>query len=138
MIRIVVDGAPVAKGRGRVGRMGNGAVRVFTPSATRRYEDVIRAVAAGEMNGRPPLDEALALTVTSYVPIPRSWSLKKQKAARDGLIRPTVKPDWDNVGKITDALKTIVWRDDALVVDAHVHKHYSDRPRLEIVVEPIG
>ncbi len=52
-------------------------------------------------------------------------------------MRPTVKPDWDNLGKVTDALNGIVWEDDKQVVDGQVIKYYDREPRLEIVVKQI-
>lgn len=52
-----------------------------------------------------------------------------------GKIRPTVKPDWDNIGKlVSDALNGIAYDDDKSVVDAVVRKYYSDRPRTQITV----
>ena len=53
-----------------------------------------------------------------------------------GLIRPTKRPDVDNVLKIVcDALNKIVYDDDACIVDAQVRKYYSANPRVEISIE---
>ena len=56
-----------------------------------------------------------------------------------GAIRPTVKPDWDNIGKIVaDALNKIAYYDDAQIVDSQTRKFYSDRPRVEILIQIAG
>lgn len=54
-----------------------------------------------------------------------------------GEIRPTKKPDWDNIGKVVcDALNKIAYDDDSCIVDGAVHKWYSEEPR--VVVELIS
>ena len=56
----------------------------------------------------------------------------------DRLIRPTRKPDFDNIGKvICDALNGIAYRDDAQIVDALVRKFYSDIPRVIVEISDI-
>ena len=94
-------------------------------------------LAAQVMGGAPPLEGPVELRVTIYLPIPASWSRKRQQLALDGLLLPTTKPDWDNAAKITDAVNGILWRDDSQVTDAHIFKRYSDRPRVVIEVRPI-
>jgi Holliday junction resolvase RusA-like endonuclease len=89
------------------------------------------------MRGRTPVTGPLALTVVAMLAIPKSWSKKKQAAALAGQERPTARPDWDNFGKVTDALNGIVWVDDAQVVEAMVIKRYAERPCLRIEVEEI-
>jgi Holliday junction resolvase RusA-like endonuclease len=86
------------------------------------------------MAGRPPLEDALRVSVLAYFGIPASWSAKKRAAALAGLVRPTKRPDWENVAKMLDALNGVVWRDDAQVVSGLIEKHYSDRPRLRVEV----
>jgi Holliday junction resolvase RusA-like endonuclease len=133
-IRIVVDGAPAAKGRPRLGIV-KGHAMAFTPDKTRSYEAIVRHAASQEMGGRTPLDEALVVDVRAYLPVPRSWSGKKQRAALGGEIRPTGRPDCDNFIKAAlDACNTVVFRDDSLIVELRASKSYSDRPRLEIEV----
>ena len=52
-----------------------------------------------------------------------------------GNIRPAVKPDWDNLGKlVSDALNGIAYGDDKSVVEARVMKFYSELPRTEVIV----
>ena len=53
------------------------------------------------------------------------------------MIRPTTKPDNDNILKIVaDSLNQIAYKDDAQVVDAQIRKFYSRRPRVAVVIRP--
>ena len=69
--------------------------------------------------------------------MPKSWSGKRKDAALHGFERPTVAPDWDNIGKCLDALNGIVWQDDKQIVSATVEKVYGQLPRIEIEVVSI-
>jgi Holliday junction resolvase RusA-like endonuclease len=73
------------------------------------------------------------------LPVPKSWSQKKQAAALCGSLLPTSKPDGDNYAKMLDALNHIAWIDDAQIVDLRVRKFYSARPgmRIEVCVADI-
>lgn len=134
MIEFTLAGAP--RGKERVKTAADG--HAYTPERTVSFEGRLAYAAQLAMNGRPPFDGPLALEVTMYMPVPPSKPARFKAAALAGEIRPTVKPDWDNGGKLTDALNLIVWIDDKQVVDATVRKFYSDRPRTEIRVTPLG
>lgn len=101
---------------------------------TAAYEKTLAEAARWMMGRRQPTERPLALLVHSFRPVPQSWSKKDQEAARAGALMPTSRPDWDNYGKITDALNEIVWKDDAQVVDGRVIKRYSACPALRIEV----
>lgn len=131
MIRIILDGEPRGKGRPRFVRATG---RAYTPADTRSFEDRLRWAAQVEMRGRPLLLGALDIRVTARKSVPESWSRSRREQALKGEIRPTVKPDFDNFSKVVDALNKIVWGDDAQVVDAHIHKFYSEKPNMEIEI----
>ena len=130
---IELAGPPRGKGRPRFSVRG-GFARAYTPAATRHYESSLSDAAIEAMAGRQPLDEALTVSLRAYMPVPTSWSRKKQLAALAGDIMPTGKPDFDNLMKTVDALNQIVWRDDSLVVTVEFMKCYDARPRLLIAV----
>ena len=109
---------------------------VYKRAETRAYERALALAAKVVMKGKP-IGGALKLTVTAFMPVPASWSQRKRDAALAGTIRPVVKPDWDNLGGMTDALKGIVWADDAQVVDGRVVKVYDERPRLRVEIAPL-
>jgi len=79
--------------------------------------------------------EALGLIVEAYFAIPMSASRKKREGMLAGTLRPTGKPDLDNVLKVVaDSLNGIAYRDDAQIAWAMVTKLYSDRPRVEVTL----
>lgn len=136
IVHITLPGQPVAKGRLRHALIGKRVVG-YTPSKTRDYEKALAQEADKVWGGRPLLTGALKLTVWAYMGIPRSWSKAKKERALSGDLRPVTRPDWDNFGKITDALNCVIWADDNQIVSGTVYKLYSDKPRLEIQVEEI-
>jgi Holliday junction resolvase RusA-like endonuclease len=138
LIIVTVPGAPVAKGRARVTTRGRFA-RVYTPAKTRHYEDLVRCEAVAVMRDRPPVQDAVTLSVTAYVAMPKSLSRQKRSDAVDGVLKPTTRPDADNYAKAAlDGCNGILFRDDSQVTDLIVRKRYSDRPRLVIVMEIEG
>lgn len=154
LVVVRLAGDPEGKGRPRARivtpRGKPSFVSVYTPQATRDYEDRLRAAAIDAMAGRPLLEGPLDMTVFAFFPIPESWSIKKREAALAGDIRPTVKPDWENIGKLTDAFNPvldrrskirvrIVWGDDAQVVDGRVIKHYAkSQPGIVVEIRQAG
>jgi Holliday junction resolvase RusA-like endonuclease len=80
------------------------------------------------------MQRAIRIQVTAIFSVPNSWSGKRQREALAGLIRPTVRPDVDNVLKTLDALNGVVWRDDNVIVDCSITKYYGDIPSLRIEV----
>lgn len=137
-IRFVVPGKPVAKGRPRSRivqpKGGKAFVAHYTPKKTESEEGAIRFFAQQAMGDLPPLTGPLTIRMTAYVPIPTGWSKKKTADAISGMIVPTGKPDYDNYAKMQDGINGVVWVDDAQIVDAHIYKRYSDKPRLVVVV----
>jgi len=91
------------------------------------------------MAGSPPFEGPVVLEVDIYVAVPKSKSKKWKAAALAGEIRPTTKPDIDNIIKsAADGLNLIVWIDDSQIVQLQTAKFYSDAPRLEIAVRKLG
>lgn len=109
-------------------------IQQYPDPDTEAYEKVLAEAAGLFMRGKPMTENPLALLVHSFRPIPESWSKTDKAKARAGAILPTTRPDWDNYGKITDALNGIVWKDDSQVVDGRSIKLYSDEPALRIEV----
>jgi Holliday junction resolvase RusA-like endonuclease len=134
LIRITLAGAPKGKGRPRFVRATGHA---FTPERTRSYEAALRFAAQEAMGNRTPLDGALGITVIARMPIPVSWSRKKRAVALNGFIRPTTKPDVDNLVKTLDALNNVVWIDDRQICSCRIFKLYHEKPSLDIIVWPM-
>lgn len=140
-VTIRLPGAPRGKGRHRaqlVRRAGQEPrIHSHPDQKTEAYESALRIAAGNAMGRRPLLTGNLECTVFAFFPIPKSWPKGKRAAAIAGTLRPGVKPDWDNIAKVTDALNHVVWSDDAAVVDGVVRKFYAEKPRLVVVVRAL-
>ncbi len=131
---LTIPGAPVAKARPRMTKSGH----VYTPQKTVEYERYVQTLFVEE-HGQPRLEGALMLELNLYFPIPKSTRKKDASAMRTGGIRPTKRPDLDNILKaVSDALNGIAYRDDSQIVGAVVQKFYSDEPRAEVEIKKIG
>lgn len=135
--RFSVDGEPVGKGRPRFSRAANGRTITRTPEATVEYEQrVVIEYRKQCGSSRFDDDERICVKVIAYFGIPTTASKSKRRDMENGIIRPSKKPDADNVLKIIcDALNTVAYKDDAQIVDAIVNKYYSDHPRVEVIIQ---
>ena len=138
IIRIVITGHPVAKGRWRAYKRKDGNIGAFTPQKTRKWEDDARMMARVEMGSRPLLTGCVELHVDVWLAVPASWPDWKQNAAISGSILPAGRPDLDNCVKAAkDAMNGVVWVDDSQVVTSKEWKRYSLRPMVEITITPL-
>ncbi len=134
-IKFVIPGAAVGKGRPRFARRGN-FVQTYTDDKTASFENLVKLAAQQAMGESPPFADAVALELYVFVTPPASWSQKKQRAAIAGEIRPTTKPDADNVLKaIADACNEIVWQDDKQITDLVMRKAYAARAETLVLVK---
>ena len=104
---------------------------------TREHEQLIAwAYRQQCRNFRFPPKTYIDIRVIAYIKIPKSASKKNREKMIAGEIRPTVKPDWDNIGKlVADALNGIAYDDDKCIVDAMVRKFYSTDPRTVVILQ---
>ena len=135
-INFTVMGETKGKGRPRFCRNTGHAI---TPKDTVNYETLVKmeyTQACGEQMF--PDDAMLDMRIKAYYSIPKSASKKRHAAMLSGDIRPTKKPDMDNVIKIiADSLNKIAYRDDTQIVDCQVRKFYSEKPRVEVMIQTI-
>ena len=130
-----VDCNPVGKGRPRFRRQGN-FVRTYSDKKTLDFEKLVRQAAIRAMGSSEPLETPVALFCYVRLPVPQSHSKKRTTACLEGLERPAKKPDLDNIVKaVSDAINTIIFKDDAQVVSLHATKKYDINPGIEILVK---
>ena len=135
MLMYTVYGEPVGKGRPRFARRGN-FVSTYTPQKTKSYEDEIRMMAKAAMGSTEVLETPVTVAIYIRVGIPTSFSKQKRKDALSGIIKPTKKPDLDNIAKcFLDSMNEIVYLDDKQVVSLHVTKVYAETPAVEVMVK---
>lgn len=133
-VTITIPGAIRGKGRPKFSTYG-GRPRAYTDAKTVTAENWVRTCAAEAMGSRPPMLEALNVTMAIVVEVPKSWSKAKRTAALAGETHPTSKPDIDNTVKLAcDACNGIVWGDDAQIVRLQVSKCYGEIPRAVLIV----
>lgn len=134
MIRFTVHGEPVAAARAKYTNQ-RGRVWAYDPQKSRNYKQYVRVIAKLAGINEPKLGP-IKLSVQFYRSIPQTWTKKKQKLAADGTLKPTTKPDLDNLIKaVQDALNGIAYADDRQIIEMHISKHYSTEPRVEIAIE---
>jgi Holliday junction resolvase RusA-like endonuclease len=135
MLTYIVYGEPVGKGRPRFARRG-AFTHAYTPEKTKTYEDEIRMMARAAMGASEPLDTPVTVAIYIRVGIPASYSKQKRKDALAGILKPTKKPDLDNVAKcFLDSMNEIVYLDDKQVINLHVTKVYAETPAVEVMVK---
>ena len=115
-VKFTILGEPKGKGRPRFSRKTGTAI---TPKDTVNYETLVHMEYLEQCNGFRFEDTAmLDMRIKAYYSIPKSVSKKKKAAMLAGEIRPTKKPDMDNVVKIiADSLNQVAYRDDTQIVD---------------------
>lgn len=132
---IVLPGEPQGKSRARAFRRGP-IIGHYTPKKTRLYESAIRVAAMQAMGARMPIEGAVRLELEALCPVPRSWTQRRREAALAGAIRPTSRPDLDNISKAwLDGLNGIAYRDDAQIVEIRALKRFSVTPQVIATVK---
>ena len=135
--RFVVYDKPTPLARPRFARTKVG-VRTYTVQKDQNARLHIRHAWYGQLELQSidvseRLDGPIRLTVTAYVPMPKSIPKKKQATAM-----PVTRPDLDNyVKQVEDALLGYAYRDDAQIVTIVARKRYGEPPRWEITLDEI-
>jgi len=129
-----VPGEPVGKGRPRATTI-NGMARLYTPKKTASYEGLVAHAAQLAMRGAEPFQAAVAVEVDMVCSVPKSYSGKQATRCLSGEVRPTKKPDIDNVLKaVFDGMNGVVWQDDVQAVEVKVSKRYGPTPGVHVRV----
>lgn len=132
-IAVVIVGRPTAK---EAVRSGDG--RFYKPKRTSDYEAKVRAEAELAMRGFAAFSGPVALRVVHYRRPLKRWSKADRAAALAGEILPDTKPDTDNLEKsLFDALKTVVFEDDAQVCQKLFLKRFGEDDRVVVRVRAL-
>ena len=131
-----IPGKAQAKQRPRMGRSGI----VYTPKETLVYENYVKMCYSDYANqfGWLPYENQVRAEIEVLVAVPKSDSKTKKKAKIEGMIRPAVKPDCDNLAKaILDSLNGLAYRDDKQVVELVVKKYYAENAEVKIKLSEV-
>ena len=118
-------GTPVGQPRPRACIRGRHA-GVYDPGTADAWKASVASAAKAAWDGRV-FDGPLRLTLTIYMPRPKSHFRANGAIKPSAPLWPTGKPDRDNLEKaILDALTTAgVWKDDSLVCTGATRKIYA-------------
>lgn len=134
-MQFIVEGKPQGKARARTFYNDRaGKMCSMTPEQTKSYEELIRwkyKAAGGQYMG----EKVLQVDIKAFYPIPKAFSKAKKVEALERQIRPTTKPDCDNIIKVVlDALNGVAYYDDKQVVCVSCNKYYGEMGYLEISI----
>ncbi len=135
-IEFTVPGEPFGKQRPRHSRVSG---TTYTPRETKLHEQLIQR-AYGEAGGyKFPEGSQLRISIFAVMGIPKSTPKYKRADMLSANIRPTKKPDWDNIGKLVcDALNGVAYDDDKCICSACVIKLYGEEPQTYVRLEDIN
>lgn len=137
MINFFIPGKPTGKGRPRVCRNVT-----YTPKETKDYETLVRTCYKQKYSNKEsiPAKTPVEVEIYAYFKFPKSMPKKQVKIIENGgafTVRPTKKPDADNISKIIlDALNGLAYYDDNQVVTLRIDKCYAkDESQVGVYVK---
>ena len=131
-VNFTIEGEPVGKARPR-----HGKYKTYTPSKTKSVENNIAYFY--KVNIKHYFEGYVRLKLDLYYSIAKSDSKKMQQMKLNNELRPSKKPDIDNVLKLVlDALNEVAYKDDTQVIEVECKKFFSINPRIEITLEDIN
>lgn len=131
-----IPGLPMGKGRHRSFAQGGKVVHV-ADTRTGSYEGQVKwfaRQAMGQFGLHQLLDGPLWLHVVAFH-LPNKEQARAMARSPHAPHYCTVKPDFDNIGKIVaDALNGLVYRDDAIISDGRVIKRLGETARVVVSI----
>lgn len=77
----------------------------------------------------------MKLDISFYLPTPNAMKKKDKILSELKMVRPLAKPDNDNIAKTyQDMMNMNLFIDDSNIVDLHIKKFYSAKPRVDIEI----
>ena len=131
-----IEGKIKGKGRPRFASYGR-YVKTYTPADTASYENLIKLqfrYCCGDWYSESPLK----MKITAIHGIVKSATKKDRSRMLSGELKPTKKPDADNIVKIIcDALNGIAYKDDTQVVELEIKKVYGEVEKVIVEIEEL-
>jgi Holliday junction resolvase RusA-like endonuclease len=133
--RLRVYGSPVPQGRPRATVIA-GHAHVYERREDKAWKETVRAQVLATLDlGEEEEWEVPALLVGPVV-VRLTFFMPRPKSLPKRVVHHVKRPDCDNLAKsVKDALRGLVYRDDAQVTSIWIRKQYDPRPGVDIVVE---
>jgi len=130
---------PTAQQRPRHMTTHSGIHRAYKSGSQKANERTLEAMLMPHVP-KMALEGALELQFVASLPVPSSVTKRQREAMLCGKIRPTVKPDLDNVTKqLKDSMTRMhFWHDDKQVVRMVCEKVYAECGMWAVTVRVIG
>lgn len=130
-IMFEVPGKPQGKARARTTRYGT-----YTPEKTVLYENLIKVCYRQVTDYYT--EEPLHMTIEAVFEPVKSTSKVRRKKMLEGEIKPSKKPDIDNIAKVVlDALNGVAYKDDTQVISLAVTKRYGPFNKLNVILRSV-
>ena len=132
MYEICIEGKPFGKQRPRFNSQTH---RTYTPSSTRLNEQIIAKLWRNKY-GREKVQGYITLAVYAYFRPNKSDSKKTTADKLANKLRPSKKPDADNILKlVADALNGVAYTDDASITTMYCTKRYAKDEYIKVVID---
>ena len=123
-MQITIPGEPISKARPRVGKGGF----IYTPKKSQDHEKYIASIA--KKHFKTPYSCPVSVSIAFFFNPP--------KTIKHPPIFRAKRPDIDNLIKtVLDALNTIAYTDDKLIVSLYSKKYYSPNNNERTIIEII-
>jgi Holliday junction resolvase RusA-like endonuclease len=135
-LTIMVDPRPKERPQGRVAytKEKKPFVQMYTPAATKKYEEEIRKVWI-RTHGNTPMEGPLLARVYCYFRIPKSDTKAKKAAKLNGEYREEIRDDVDNCGKaVMDALNKVAYNDDKQIIKVLAVKNWAEVGHVTVII----
>lgn len=134
MVQFTVPGKPMGKQRPRHTRSG----MVYTQKETVNYEQWVRLCYQEQVGNKTFTTYPVLVHIHAYFGVPESASKKQKELMLRGIVKPTKKPDVDNIIKIVlDGLNGIAYADDKQVAIVSCTKEYDEQERVEVIIKSL-
>lgn len=137
VVKFIIYGEPKGKNRPRFARRGN-FVTTYTDIDTASYENLVKLEYKNQCGDVYfDSDKQLIVEIHCFFSRPKNIPKKKLQLYDENVIRPTKKPDTDNIAKIVlDSLNKVAFDDDKQVVELKVYKWFAENePFVNVLIK---
>jgi Holliday junction resolvase RusA-like endonuclease len=111
---------------------------MYTDDKTASYENLVALAATAALNGAPPLQGPLAVSIVIWLAPPKAASKRQREAMLSGTEPVYGRFDLDNhVKAILDGANTVAFADDRQVVRLRAEKRGGEIPGVDVTITSV-